>query len=168
MNCGPNCGSGNREPRSTHTSLVHTTCVAQRASPGSRVWRHPNPWSTHKPCSPKDGPGCPEKGSTQTRACTQASWPRGRARGAERGAHGPVKKWAGQEDATRAHTPRDTEGGPQELRRGGTSPTRQRVSSGGLREAHTSLHDAEGTVGETRKDPHRSLPSKLRPAAKGS
>ena len=36
----------------------------------------------------------------------------------------------------------------------------------GLREAHTSLHDTEGMVWETRKDPHKSLPSKLLPAEK--
>ena len=44
---------------------------------------------------------------------------------------------------TRAHKPRDIEG---ELR--------------GLREAHTSLCDAEGT----RKDPYKPIPSKLQPA----
>lgn len=39
-----------------------------------------------------------------------------------------------------------------------TRPEIQRVSSG--------AEDAEGMVGETRKEPHKTLPSKLRPAAK--
>ena len=47
---------------------------------------------------------------------------------------------------TRAHKPRDTE-----------------VGLRGLREAHTSLCDAEGT----RKDPRKRLPSKLWPAVQG-
>ena len=47
-----------------------------------------------------------------------------------------------------------------------TNPATQREGPGGLREAHTSLHDAEGMVWETRKDPHKSLPSKLLPAEK--
>ena len=47
---------------------------------------------------------------------------------------------------TSAHKPCDTE-----------------VGLRGLREAHTSLYDAEGT----RKDPHKPLPSKLWPAVQG-
>ena len=32
---------------------------------------------------------------------------------------------------------------------------------------HTSLPDAEGTVGELRKDPPKTLPSRLQPAVQG-
>ena len=47
------------------------------------------------------------------------------------------------------------------------NPATQREGPGGLREAHISLHNAEGIVGEPRKDPHKPLPSKLQPAVKG-
>ena len=47
------------------------------------------------------------------------------------------------------------------------NPATQREGPGGLREAHTSLRNAEGMAGGARKDPHKPLPSKLRPAVKG-
>ena len=55
-----------------------------------------------------------------------------------------------QEAETSAHKPHDIEG---KLRR--------------LREADTIFHNAEDLVGELRKDPHKSLPGKLRPAVQG-
>ena len=54
-----------------------------------------------------------------------------------------------------------------------TSPLMQRASSGDHRKpikvflVHTSLFDAEGTIMELRKDPHKPLPSMLPPAVQG-
>ena len=64
----------------------------------------------------------------------------------ERSAQAPQHRGRALGTKTRAHKPRDTE-----------------VRLRGLREAHTSLCDAEGT----RKDPRKPLPSKLWQAVQG-
>ena len=182
MNCGPNqmAGSGTESWGGMQTPLVHTTHVAQRAGPSSRVWRgiqtpgahttltaqragrvpwegrHTNLGSAHNPRGTEGGPG-EQKGEHS------ALWQSGQASEMKQVHKSPATKRAGLGNwdkctqapcwrrqalgaKTRAHKPRDVDG---ELR--------------GLREAHTSLRDAEGT----RKDPHKPLPSQLQPEVQG-
>ena len=67
--------------------------------------------------------------------------------------HGVQRSWGARK---RTHKPLDAEGGLREPRQVRPSPATQTVSSEGLREARTSLHDAEGRAGEPRKDPRKT------------
>ena len=64
-------------------------------------------------------------------------------------------------------TPHRAEGRPGEPRPEHTSPTVQTLLSGG-RAKPAQLCDAESTVREPRKDPHKRLPSKLRLTVEGA
>jgi len=55
----------------------------------------------------------------------------------------------------------------QGCREGNTLAPRQKGQASETKQVHTSLPDAEGTVGELRKDPPKTLPSRLQPAVQG-
>ena len=72
-----------------------------------------------------------------------------------RGAHrSPVSQKAGW-GSQKKNTQAPWQGGPRGLR--DKEPR-------GLSEAHTNVHNTEGRAREPRKDPHKPLPSKLRPS----
>ena len=139
---------GHREPRQAHTSLW---CRGQ--TQGAQT-------SAHKPMMQRPGTGSRDK-------CPPASRCRGWARGAQTSAHKPVTQRMDPGSPDKRPQARDAEAGPMKLRQGHRSPAAQRGKLRGLREAHRNLHDTEGTVGEPKKDPHKPLPSKLRPAVQG-
>ena len=66
---------------------------------------------------------------------------------------------AGWGAKTSEHKPRDTEIGPREPSTQNPHNTEGELT--GLRETPTSFRDAQGMVGEPRKDAQKPLPSKL-------
>ena len=71
----------------------------------------------------------------------------------------PLTYRAGWGAKTSEHKPRDTEIGPREPSTQNPHNTEGELT--GLRETPTSFRDAQGMVGEPRKDAQKPLPSKL-------
>ena len=189
----PDSGLGNREWGGIQTFPRQTTLVAQRAL--SVAW-HANLWRAHNPHSAKSVPGYWERGSVQTwAACTtlaaqrvalgsqkntqaprqrSGQWDRtgrgtqtlrcgGHVSGAKISEYKPEKQRAGLESQIKCTPAPRCRGSAWEAKTSVHKPWDIEGELRGLRKACTSLHHAKGT----RKDPHKPLPSKFRPAVQG-